>query len=49
MWRVFPSKGWFGGHVSSVRLENTVKGLMFKVMIRSMFLSGGVGLVYGDG
>ncbi|MCS7170875.1 MAG: transposase, partial [Aquificaceae bacterium] len=38
-------KGWFGEYVSSVKFENIRKELMFKVVITSMFLSGGVGML----
>ncbi|MCS6876654.1 MAG: transposase, partial [Aquificaceae bacterium] len=38
-------KSWFGEHVSSVKFENIVKELMFKVMITSMFLSGSAGML----
>ncbi|MDW7973334.1 MAG: transposase [Thermodesulfovibrio sp.] len=38
-------KPWFGEYVSSVKLENIRKELMFKVMITSMFLSGSIGMI----
>ncbi|MCS6998152.1 MAG: transposase, partial [Aquificaceae bacterium] len=37
-------KRWFGEYVSGVKFENIRKELTFKVMITSMFLSGGVGM-----
>ncbi|MCS6875437.1 MAG: transposase [Aquificaceae bacterium] len=38
-------KRWFGEYVSSVKFENIRKELMFKVMIKSVFLSGSIGMI----
>ncbi|MCS7307234.1 MAG: transposase [Aquificaceae bacterium] len=35
----------FGEYVSSVKFENIRKELMFKVMIKSVFLNGSIGMI----